>query len=248
MIRPAAKIERSRPRFGDRAMLRRSTSRRIDGLWIGSSIADRADAEASLSRVERGLALIGSHDPVRYRRMLRDLEHIWVHLVAGSVAQFDDALLACTLDERFVLDEATSPELIAAAIVHEATHARLWRCGLGYEEAIRHRVEAICVRREIAFARKLPDGDIVRDQAERTLTLCSDPGYWSNAAFAERYPIEVEETFRYLGVPEILIRALLAAWRWRVAARSFFAAYRRRADETQRSMRRITSSSCSSVL
>ena len=199
-------------------------------MWVGSSIADEVDAEASLSRVERALALIRSHDPVRYRRMLGDLERIWVHLVAGSVAQFDAALLACTLDERFVLDEATSPEMIAAAIVHEATHARLWRCGLGYEEAIRHRVEAICLRREIAFARKLPDGEVVREQAERTLTLCADPGYWSNAAFSARYPTEVEETCRYLGVPEILIRVLLAAWRGRVAARNLFAAYRGRAD------------------
>ena len=50
------------------------------------------------------------------------------------MASFNHSLNACQLDERFVLDEKSGPELIASVIVHEATHARLMRCGIGYEE------------------------------------------------------------------------------------------------------------------
>ena len=63
----------------------------------------------------------------------------------------------CVIDERFVVDEGTTPEMIASVIVHEATHARLFRMGIGYEEGRRARVEQVCLRRELAFAAKLPD-------------------------------------------------------------------------------------------
>jgi len=47
--------------------------------------------------------------------------------------------------------------------VHEATHARLRRYGIGYEEGLRQRVEEANFRRELAFAsaraprRRAPD-------------------------------------------------------------------------------------------
>jgi hypothetical protein len=48
-----------------------------------------------------------------------------------------------------VLAETSSAELIVAAIVHEATHARLSRRGIGDDENAC--VEAVCLRRELAF-------------------------------------------------------------------------------------------------
>ncbi len=42
--------------------------------------------------------------------------------------------------------------------MHEATHARLLRVGIGYDRPIRKRVEEACNRREIAFARRLWNG------------------------------------------------------------------------------------------
>jgi hypothetical protein len=194
-------------------LLRVSTSRRVDGLWIGGS--RQREGEAALDRVERALMLIALHDPVRYRRILRDLERIWVHLVVGGGAEFDASLLACKLDERFVLDESTPTEVIAAMIVHEATHARLWHYGIPYDAPIRHRIEAICARREIAFANRLPDGALTRDQAQDLLSLCADPSYWSGVAFAERYPDGMRSTLRHLGMPEFLVRTLVATYGWR---------------------------------
>ena len=86
-------------------------------------------------------------------------------------AQFRPEIWACVLDPRFIFDEASTPELIAAAIVHEATHARLWHRGFGYEEDVRARVEYICIRRELAFSAKLPSGQAVRSRAERKLAI-----------------------------------------------------------------------------
>ena len=59
------------------------------------------------------------------------------------------------LDERFVTNPETTIERIASVIVHEATHARMERCGIGYAEDQRARIETVCFRRELAFAVRL---------------------------------------------------------------------------------------------
>ena len=78
---------------------------------------------------------------------------------------------------------SSRPELIASVIVHEATHARLMRCGIGYEEELRARVEKVCLRRELAFAAKLPNGEQIRAQTDPELGYLP-PSYWTNEAFA----------------------------------------------------------------
>ena len=120
-------------------------------------------------RVEAALRLIKTYDRIRYDRLIRDLDRIWVKVLPASIASFNHSLNACQLDERFVLAEKSSPELIASVIVHEATHARLMRCGIGYDAALRVRVEKVCLRRELAFAAKLPNGEQIRAQADPEL-------------------------------------------------------------------------------
>lgn len=144
--------------------------------------------------------------------MLRDLDRIWVRLLSTGAAQFDPALRACLLDERFVLDEASDAPTIAAVIVHEATHARLWHCGIGYEEQLRSRVEAICLRRELAFARTLQDGRGVREAAEAALAM--PPSYWTNAASYDREREGDLQVLQHLQ-GNWLARIVLAIVRWR---------------------------------
>jgi hypothetical protein len=146
-------------------LLRDRPNKLVDGLWIGTF-----DGHADLlPRVEDALALIKSCDPLRYDRLVRDLDRILVRLVFHGNACFDPKLNACSLDPRFVSAEASSIDVIAAAIVHEATHARLWRKGIRYEQGIRHRVEAICFRRELAFANKLPHPQVAQEGAKSYL-------------------------------------------------------------------------------
>ena len=184
-------------------MLRLSTGEQFDGLWIGTF--DKP--ELALRRLREALQLIKTRDPLRYARLTRDLKRIWVFSIS-TPACFNYRLDACQLDERFVLAEATTPELLASAIVHEATHARLWNCGVGYDEALRPRVEAICVHRQVAFAKKLPDGQQSREWAEQILAS-SDPATLSNASFWKRnYDWQIEEA-RRLGIPDWVVRAML---------------------------------------
>jgi hypothetical protein len=103
----------------------------------------------------------------------------------------------------------------------------LWRRGIRYEEARRPQIEEICLRREIAFAAKLPNGTDVRDQAERTLALCASGKYWTNAAFSERYIEGGVEALRYLGAPNALLRITRALLLGRHRLRRSLARFRR---------------------
>jgi hypothetical protein len=182
-----------------------SRGRRIDGLWVGCFFVERfSDAFA---RIEESLRLIKQYDPLRYDRLLRDVARVWVTLLPGALGQFRQAYKLCALDERFVLADTTRPEQIAATIVHEATHARLMRCGIGYEAELRARVEAICFRRELAFAARLPNGEQVGVEAKsRLIGFTSD--YWTNEGFRDREDRGAADALRFLGTPDFLIRAV----------------------------------------
>jgi hypothetical protein len=196
-------------------MLWLSSGRRVDGMWVGTYF--QRNAEQVMRRVEEALRLIKTHDERRYKRLIGDLDRVWVRLVPGGLGKYTHSLGACELDERFVLAE-TSPEMIAATIVHEATHARLWRCGFGYDENVRGRVEAVCIRRELAFARRLPNGELVYEQAQDALS--NPPATWTDTAVRDRDLEGSVHALRHLGAPDWVVRALLAARAWRSARRS----------------------------
>jgi hypothetical protein len=210
--------QRKRPRFVDRLELRFSGGRLVDGLWVGVSGFER---EPILRRVEKALRLIQTYDQLRYNRLRRDLERVWIRDIPGAIGSYNKWLRACTLDRDFVVAEGSSPELIASTIVHEATHARLDLCGIDYKEELRSRIEAVCFRREIAFAKKLPDGEHVRAQAARSLEFYADPKVWTNVAMAEHNAKAVVEKLRQLGVPEWVLRSILFLRDQRLRVRSF---------------------------
>jgi hypothetical protein len=92
-------------------LLRHSVGRHVDRLWIGVWAPDAS--EFVLRRVEEALGLIKIYDRVRYDRLIRDLERVWVTPISGSSACFDHSIGACELDPRFVLAETSLPEKIA---------------------------------------------------------------------------------------------------------------------------------------
>ncbi len=209
-----------RPGFIDEVPLRLSTGRQVDRLWIGVLLG--FEREPIWRRVEEALLLIKLHDPRRYERLVGDLERIWVRDLPGAIGTFSRALRACSLDMEFVLAETTRPELIGTVIVHEATHARLDRCGIGYEEGLRPRVEAVCFRRELAFTAKLPNGEQERQRVERYLAAYATSDFWTNAAFAERFVKNHLETLRKLGAPDWFGRSALTLREFRLTVRRFF--------------------------
>ncbi len=205
--RAAGKPHR-KPRAADRLALYLSTGRDVDGLWVGSF--ESRKPRAGLRRVEDALQLIKQHDSLHYARVIHNLARVWVNLLPYAHAHYDVSLEACVLDERFVLRETTALEEIAAAIIHEATHARLERYGIGYDENDRSRIEAVCLRRELNFIAKLPHVEPLREQVARTLEWCvGNNGYFSNASLRQHDEEGIDETLRYLEPPDWLIGFLL---------------------------------------
>ena len=123
-------------------------------------------------------------------------------------AEFNESLRACILDERYVA--GSTLELIASTIVHEATHARLSRCGIKYKESLRSRIEAICLRRELAFAAKLPNGEELKREITSLLEWCGTNADWfSNSQFREREKQDIVDALRYMETPEWIIGTAL---------------------------------------
>src|SRR5579871_6170677 len=193
----------------DRFALWVSKSRVTDGLWIGSA---QSDSEPALQRVEAALQLINRCAPLHYRRVKNSLSRIWVTLVPHGAGCYLHSLNACLLDERVVASETTTVEWIASAIVHEATHARLEKWGIRYNEAVRLRVERICIRRELDFARHLSGVDALQEQITQRLDWCRD----GNAHYTDQNMWqEIDQgnavALRHLGTPEWVLTLVFRA-------------------------------------
>jgi hypothetical protein len=123
----------------------------------------------AFEKLERALGLIGQYAPAKLEAMQSDVESI---LVAGDPSvsgYYIPKLRMMELNVDHVLDEQTTAEALACTLIHEAQHARLWRLGFGYKEAMRARIEKLCIRAERNFARLLPDGGELVAAAETWL-------------------------------------------------------------------------------
>jgi hypothetical protein len=219
----------SQPSLIDRLQLKASFSRRVDGVWIGAYFSP-----THLYRVEEALGLIRQYSPLQYSRIAEDLQRIWIFLIPDGLASYRHSLRACVLDERFVADAATSVERIASTIVHEATHARLERYGIPYEEATRARIEAICSRRELAFALCLPDGLQLQEEILQYLDWYPvNPDFFGDTQIVERHANGEVAMLRHVGLPAWLIPVTLkfqSIIRW---TRSVFQARSRISEDRQ---------------
>ena len=139
---------------------------------------------ATFSKIDESLDLISKFDPRRYRQICRDVKMIWVSATPPNYAEWLDELKMCILDRQFVCSTDVSPAQIAATIVHEATHARLFRAKIAYTQDIRMRVEQICFKAELAFARRLPNGEQPIRDAEVRLQISEN--YWTNVEIQQR--------------------------------------------------------------
>lgn len=113
--------------------------RKSDFAGIRILIHDDADPEC-LTTVITALQLIAKLDPRAFAVIERCLTGgIAVELPTSTGGWYLHDRKICCLSHDYV--EANSCEEIALLIIHEACHARLMRCGIGYEEHLRLRVE-----------------------------------------------------------------------------------------------------------
>ncbi len=117
----------------------------------------------------------------------------------------------CRIHDALIDDPDVSDLSIASVLVHEATHARLDHCGFGYDEAERDRIEKVCLRREMAFAKRVP-GATLDGRVEETLAHERD---YSDASLDEMAVADGRKQLAELGTPRWIIEAAVAFRRWR---------------------------------
>ncbi|CDX49299.1 hypothetical protein LCM4577_21465 [Mesorhizobium sp. LCM 4577] len=186
-----------------------SDKRTVGGMLI---VYDAKKGGKDADKVSAALQLICDVDPIRHRQVVRDLSSIWITTVVAAAGRFMPLTSICELDERFLMREDISIEEVAGAIVHEATHARLFRRGIGYEEKLRDRVENTCMARELAFAAKLANGAAIRRWVETRQNGSLD---YSNAAFDARDVAGMRDALIHLGTPGWIADIVIAIARWR---------------------------------
>ncbi len=151
------------------------------------------DVDQTLRRLREALDVIRRTDVRRYERMRRDLRRIV--LMKAGVPQFASEVGACLIRSAYVREK--SAEAVATTLVHEAVHARIHRRGVGYGPGLRIRVEEVCVKQQIDFARALGNPEILSH-----LTQVLKAPLWVLALQHE----DTIAALRSLGVPEWMLR------------------------------------------
>jgi hypothetical protein len=163
----------------------------IDGIEVIDVAGE--ESERTIGSLRKALQLLETTDPGRYQRLRRDLRRIALLKAGGP--EFAPEVRACVLRSRYVRE--SDPAGVAATLVHEAAHARLWRRGVRENSDSRPRVEEICVNEQIAFAERLGNPDMLnhlRDKLQRP--------WWTQAQLHERRIT----AWRHLGMPDWTLR------------------------------------------
>ena len=128
------------------------------------------DTEDAITRLDGALALLRQHVPHHYRRLRRDFSGFLIERRAYRGA-FLVATRMCLVELTFVVNRSFSLAQVAATILHEAMHARLYARGIAVGAAESHRQERFCRRAEIEFGSLVPGGEPIVRRAVEALAL-----------------------------------------------------------------------------
>jgi hypothetical protein len=183
-------------------LFRRAERRELFHVRLGFLLDARSDRDAAFRKIAAALELMRRHSPRRFDWLREDADGVLVFQAAPDLAEWHRGARLIVLEESYVRDPQTSSADVASTLVHEATHAHLDRLGFRYTAKRRARIEAVCFRRERAFARRLPEpGDLVA-AAERQ--LARDPSYFTPEAYRQRVAAELVKR----GVPSWMVRTM----------------------------------------
>lgn len=166
----------------------------VDWAGVGPALPELVE------RLSDALQLIQEREPRRYRRLSKDIRRFLITRITG--AEYFHTIRACMLSPQYLRKAST--EQIAATIVHEGTHARLSSRGIKYKPALRERIERTCVREEITFAARLPNGADLIVAANEKL----DQPWWTEEQELERRLRQLEQ----LGRPRWYRRLYALVW------------------------------------
>jgi hypothetical protein len=138
----------------ERLMLRLAVP--VDGYPVRVGIFLSHDNVGSLpERLRQMLELVQQVDPMVLERVRRLGVSVLVVRRPGSEYWYETRTIA--LSSELLMERSAG--LAAAVFVHELTHARVATMGVWPWPDLVPRIEAICVRAEITFVRKLPRAD-----------------------------------------------------------------------------------------
>jgi hypothetical protein len=130
------------------------------------------DSEEALRRLDAALALIERHQPWRWRRLARDFAQIGVRRFPCRAAYFPGSR-TCLIELTFAGSGRHTEAEVAASIVHEGVHARLYAVGVAGRPGNEAREERLCREAELELGLALPAelGDVVVRRARDSLAL-----------------------------------------------------------------------------
>ncbi len=158
--------------------------------------ADGKDWEPLIRALDNALDLIEHFDPKRMAQMRRYVRRIV--FVPGGGDHYSTALQAIMADAPCL--KMRTNTLSALVLVHEAMHARLDVRGISHSRMNAERIEKLCVKEQVAFARKLPGGAALVDQLYRTL----EQRWWEEPHATERVLRRLEAS----GMPSWLVKLM----------------------------------------
>jgi hypothetical protein len=131
------------------------------------------ETKAVIGRLDAALALLEAYVPHHYRRLRRDFAGFLVERRAYRGA-FDVATRTCLVELTFIVNPGFTLSQVAATILHEAMHARLFARHIAEARGQRHRQERFCRRAEIEFGEVAPDGAPIVQRAIDALRLSDE--------------------------------------------------------------------------
>lgn len=166
--------------------LREGTRAEVHGVTVVIERGEAAESGLLLEKVQAALDLVARHDPRSLEAMRGHFSGIlvWYGLNAANGSYLHSERL-CMLYTRYVKAERTEPARIAMTLIHELTHAKHFSRG---RPMVGVNAEWLCIGAELAFIRKVPGTDHLRDAAAGRLER--RPEFYSREAKMER---EIED-------------------------------------------------------
>ena len=189
-----------------KGIFRFAERRTFSGCSVGIFLPQTVDRPLFEQKCSVAFELVRLHGPRHFARLGKLCDGVLVFGDTGPLAEWVQSARLITLGQHFLLRPGTQPADVAAAIVHEITHAWLDHLGFEYTVHRRRRIEAICYRSQAAFARRLPGGEELAADCEACAdaVLLQTEAEWSEHVFRLRAIAQLRE----LGTPEWLVRAV----------------------------------------
>ena len=147
----------------DYLLVRTGPRQKVHGLWLACAVVD-SDCAEFFGRCREALELIRTYDPRRFNRIAAQVKTIAT--TTRGASYYEPPLRTLFLDVDVLKLE---PPYIAANIVHEATHARIYHAGVRNYATNPERHERLCVSAEVEFATKLPNSERLTQELAKQL-------------------------------------------------------------------------------